>query len=145
VKSNIPLRKREKGQSFVELALILPVMFILMAGVLDLGRFFLSYMELRDAAQEGANYASIYNGVSSDFETELNTRVKASAQFPMNLSDINVSVSPSNHSYLCTGSLVTVTVSYDFPITTPLIGVFFKNQILPMSTNMTSVVLEPGC
>jgi hypothetical protein len=35
-----PIKKTERAQSFVELALIIPVMLIFVAGVVDLGRFF---------------------------------------------------------------------------------------------------------
>jgi hypothetical protein len=46
-------------------------------------------MELRDAAQEGANYASIYtdSDLYSDLKTDVESRVRASASFPVNLSD----------------------------------------------------------
>jgi Flp pilus assembly protein TadG len=50
---------REKGQSLMELAISLVVLLILLAGVVDLGRAFFTYITLRDAAQEGASYAAV--------------------------------------------------------------------------------------
>ena len=51
----------EQGQSLVELAMSLVVLLILVAGLVDLGRAFFTYVALRDAAQEGASYAAVVN------------------------------------------------------------------------------------
>ena len=50
---------REDGQSMVELALTLTFLLILLAGTMDLGRAFFTWIEMRDAAQEGAVYGSL--------------------------------------------------------------------------------------
>ena len=47
-------RHRPLGQSLVELALILPVMMLLFAGALDLGRAVYSQIMIENAAKEGA-------------------------------------------------------------------------------------------
>ena len=47
-------RHRSRGQSLVELALLLPVMMMLFAGALDLGRVFYSQITIENAAKEGA-------------------------------------------------------------------------------------------
>ena len=52
-------RRSEKGQSLVELALIIVFVLIILAGVVDLGRMMYEYLTMRDAAQEGAGYAAI--------------------------------------------------------------------------------------
>ena len=54
-----PRRRSSAGQSVVELALILPVLFLLIAGAADLGRIFFSYVSLANAAKEGAFYGAI--------------------------------------------------------------------------------------
>ena len=48
---------KENGQSLLEMALILPVLIIILAGVLDLGRLYYAYVSVTDAAAEGAAYA----------------------------------------------------------------------------------------
>jgi Flp pilus assembly protein TadG len=53
--------KKEQGQSLVELAMSLTILLILLAGLVDLGRAFFTYITLRDAAQEGAAYATVVN------------------------------------------------------------------------------------
>lgn len=46
------------GQSLVEIALVLPVVLLLMLGTIDLGRCFFDYIEIRNAAFEGARYGA---------------------------------------------------------------------------------------
>lgn len=59
MKKNQENASREKGQSLMEFSLSLVVLLVLLAGVVDLGRAFFTYITLRDAAQEGASYASV--------------------------------------------------------------------------------------
>jgi len=50
--------KSERGQSLTELAVIVVIMIIILAGVVDLGGVIFQYLAMRDAAQEGASYAT---------------------------------------------------------------------------------------
>ena len=50
--------RSERGQSLVELALVLPLLILLLAGTVDLGRAFFSYIVITNAAQEGARAGS---------------------------------------------------------------------------------------
>ena len=45
-----PTHKSERGQSLVELAVVIVIMLILLAGVIDLGRVVFEYMTMADAA-----------------------------------------------------------------------------------------------
>src|SRR5213593_3478967 len=51
-------RRKSRGQSLVELGLILPVLLLFLAGALDLGRIFYAHITVRNAAREGALQAS---------------------------------------------------------------------------------------
>jgi Flp pilus assembly protein TadG len=73
-------RDRHKGQSFLELAIVLPLLLLVVFGVLDLGRVFFSTITLVNAAREGARYLTVYpDDVSnSDFaRTKWVTRQEA--------------------------------------------------------------------
>ena len=50
---------KERGQAIVELATSMVILLTLLAGVVDLGRALFTWITLRDAAQEGASYASV--------------------------------------------------------------------------------------
>ena len=52
-------RERQKGQSLTEFAVGVTFILIMLASGMDLGRAYYSYITVRDAAQEGASYASI--------------------------------------------------------------------------------------
>lgn len=52
------LRPRSRGQALVELALILPVLLVMVAGAIDVGRLFFAYVTIEDAAKEGALYGA---------------------------------------------------------------------------------------
>ncbi|HKW06339.1 MAG TPA: TadE/TadG family type IV pilus assembly protein [Candidatus Dormibacteraeota bacterium] len=50
--------RRSRGQALVELAITLPVLMVLVAGVLELGRGYAFAMETSDAARDAARYVA---------------------------------------------------------------------------------------
>jgi len=48
----------ERGQSLVEMAIVLPLLLLILAGAVDLGRAFNNYIIVTNASREGARYAS---------------------------------------------------------------------------------------
>ena len=57
--SFVHVRPAERGQSLVEMSLMLVILLTILSGVLDLGRGFFSYIAIQNAAGEGALYAAI--------------------------------------------------------------------------------------
>jgi Flp pilus assembly protein TadG len=51
-------RSRKRGQALVEFAISVPVLVLLVAGVLELGRGYAFAMATSDAARDGARYAA---------------------------------------------------------------------------------------
>lgn len=49
--------KQERGTQLVELAIVLPVFIVLMAGAAEFGRFFYTYSALTNAVRAGARHA----------------------------------------------------------------------------------------
>ena len=47
-------RPRSKGQSIAEMAIVAPILLILLAGAIDLGRLFYSQVTIANAAREAA-------------------------------------------------------------------------------------------
>ena len=56
--SKLRSRRRSRGQSLVEFALILPLLLFVMAFGLDFGRVFLGWVSLNNSARVAANYAA---------------------------------------------------------------------------------------
>ena len=50
--------RSEHGQNLIELAIVTPLLVLLLTGVADLGRAFFSYIQITNAAREGARAAS---------------------------------------------------------------------------------------
>ena len=59
---NVLKRKRSRGQSVVEFALILPVLVLLLLVTLDFGRLFMSYITLTNTTRVAANYGATNPG-----------------------------------------------------------------------------------
>jgi Flp pilus assembly protein TadG len=57
-------RPRSRGQALVEFALVAPLFFILLFGIIEAGRFIFYYETLSSATREGARYA-IVNGANT--------------------------------------------------------------------------------
>ena len=50
--------RRSRGQALVELALVMPIFLLLIAGAIDLGRLFYAYVAIVNASKEGALYGA---------------------------------------------------------------------------------------
>lgn len=57
-------RSRPRGQALVEFALVAPMFFLLLFGIIEAGRFVFYYETLNSATREGARYA-IVNGANT--------------------------------------------------------------------------------
>jgi Flp pilus assembly protein TadG len=150
----IAVRTDERGQSLSELALFLTFLFILLAGVVDLGRAFFTFITLRDAAQEGALYASYKptdcgGAIARAKET---TKAGGSVISPVDLqNDANVNVScivdkpcAATESYGGGEAQIIATYS-NFPITMPFLGTLLGSQTFEISASSTNDVVSPMC
>jgi Flp pilus assembly protein TadG len=59
-------RNEERGQAFVELALVLPILLLLLLGVIQFGNVFRDYIALTDATRVGARQASVSRSIQPD-------------------------------------------------------------------------------
>jgi len=142
------LNHAEKGQSLVELALTLLIILTLLAGAVDFGMAFFSYVALRDAAQEGALYGSI-NPTDTD---GIRDRVKWSSNTPIDFSafsdeDIPVQIVGSDCEGLTDGEPngVKVTVTYDYILTMPFIGPILGTNKITLTASVTDTILTSAC
>jgi len=142
---------RERGQSLIEFAFSLVLLLILVAGVVDGGRALFTYLAMRDAAQEGASYASVNPSDSAG----INQRTRQSSNLLEDLgASISVTVSPTVSGKLCAGTTggidhgIKVRINYPhFPLTMPFIGAFVgsADQTIPISVEVTDAIIIPKC
>jgi Flp pilus assembly protein TadG len=127
--------KREKGQSLVEFALLVPVLLIILAGVLDLGRLYYVYVTITDAASEGATYAAIHPEDSD----EICVRAQEASRGLVQIEEADqVEV---EYSSLTAGAPVTVTVNYPYKVLTPFMNVIVPDGVLQLRAVATEVIL----
>lgn len=152
----------EGGQSFVELAISLLFLLILLSAVIDLGWALYEMIAMRDAAQEGATYGAICqaygDGTTGYYYPTVMDRIKSSATSPLDISqtDIaieyydssNTKIASSNLFFTKTsdpdfGGKVKVTLTYNHKIVTPFVGSFIGNQWnYPLNVEVSDSILR---
>jgi Flp pilus assembly protein TadG len=139
----------ERGQSLVELALTLVLLLTLLAGIVNLGIAFFSWVTIRDAAQEGAQFGSIYpldeNGNLNTAQIENRTRDAS----PGSIVDLwrtdLVTVTVTVIGDTCAGGGMNVTIVYNVPITMPFVDAFAGQDFIPVRATVTDTILIPPC
>lgn len=128
------IHRLEKGQSLVEMAFSLTILLWLLAVAVDSGLALFSYVAIRDAAQEGALYASkCQNAVS------IKARAASSSTRPVTITTGMVSVTPP--SPIAAGKPYKVSVNYNYPLSFPLSSTILGTDIIPITASATSVIL----
>ena len=134
--------KSERGQSLVELAISIVILVYLLAGAVEFGLAFFQFVQLRDAAQEGALYGSM-NPLDS---TNIDLRVRNASTSPVNLLDTSsVTVLQTIIGSPCEGNGIRVDVLYDHQIFMPFIPQFIGSPVIPLKATVTDTILSPIC
>ena len=95
------ISKLQKGQALIELALVLPIFFVLVFGIVDIGRYIYMSHAVVEAAYEGARVAGIY---SDPWYQE------SPAPDPKALADVRANEVLANYAFI---NLANVTSFYD--------------------------------
>ncbi|MDC3413649.1 pilus assembly protein [Aquibacillus sp. 3ASR75-11] len=115
--------RNEKGQSLVEMTLIIPVLLFVLLGVFDLGRTLYTYTNLQFTGQETVRIGGL--GGTDEEITQF-------AYDEFNAGDsamLKVNIDPTQDTR-ASGDYITVTLSYPIQPITPLIGTFLPDPIL---------------
>lgn len=121
--------KDERGQSMVEMALLLPVMLLLLAGIFDFGRVFFSYVHLQMASQETVRLGGL---------GKTDAEIISFARNYVHIGErdlLQVQVSPVQATRT-PGGYVTVTLVYPVELMTPVLSKLFPSPII-LSANST--------
>ena len=123
-------RRRGRGQSLVEFALILPIFLLFIFGILDLGRAVYAYHTLNNAAREAARVAIVDQTITHIEDAAIGQALGLGIEAAditldwrhANLADVPNSCAPylgMNEVASCT---VMIRVEYEFRAATPIIG-----------------------
>jgi Flp pilus assembly protein TadG len=134
-------KPKEHGQSMVELALTITILMVLLAGTIDLGRAFFTWVALRDAAQEGASYGAIKPTDTGGVRNRVWDNLEQVVPDPVNDVDVNISIANP-----CLGNTIQVDVNYpDFPLAMPFLGTLLGGQTIPIHATINDTILTPPC
>lgn len=144
-------RRSQAGQSLVEFAAGLVVLIILVSGVLDIGRAFMSFVAMENGAGEGALFASVHPrwvdectplekcGCDPEFATiESRTMGESPGGF-VDWDNATVDVTAPT---ITVGYPITVTVTYSYPLLTPFISQLVGNGTLPLRASATEIIMS---
>lgn len=129
--------KKEKGQSLVEMAISITLLMFLLAGTVEFGLAFFQYVQLRDAAQEGALYGSYCQNDSAIIARS----VGASTQ-PVDLTGEGVDVFVE---YPEGGNAVKVYVWYQHKVTMPFMSAIIGDYITLKAEVTDTILQENAC
>ncbi len=152
-------RKRSRGQSVVEFALVLPILLLLLAATIDFGRLFYTYVAVDNAAKEGALYGARQplcddnsnpacadpNNVAWHVANEASNLVDGSGNSLLTSTvacrdTSGVLVQPINN--CVDGFTYQVTVTSPFTLITPLISSIVGQTIVLRSQSQATVISD---
>ena len=125
------LREGERGQALVEMALVLPLFFLLLFGVIEMGRVGYAYITVSNAAREGGRVATI-----GGTDLEITSSIKNAAT-SLNPASLTINITPTQALRL-SGQGVTVQVAYPVQLVIPIISNVIPNPFVVS----TSIVMR---
>ncbi len=132
-------RDTQEGQSILELALLLPLLLLIVAGALDLGRAFHVYITVTNAAREGARYGALY---PTDTSGILNHARQEASGAGLTLCDPMASppspceIEFPDDAQTGPGYPIRMTVQYEFQ---PILGQIFGGHSMMLSASATMI------
>ena len=117
-------KNRSKGQSLIEMALLMPLLLVLIIGALEFGRLFFTHIVITNAAREGAFYLSTHpddydSGTGNAPKTVLAAEAEAANS---GVSGITVTITQHN---CCTFGLYSIEVTVETDVNdVPVLGFF---------------------
>ena len=130
-------RNRQKGQNLVEFALLAPVIFLLLFGIIDIGFALDHRLTLQHAVREGARFAAVH----ADCEA-----VQARTRERANDDELEVSVcyfkDETPVTSAAAGDTVKVTATYHYSF--PLLGFTLPDFDVPGSARLEMAVPDTG-
>lgn len=128
---------RRRGAAVVEFAVIAPLFFLLVFGIVEFGRALMVQQILTNASREGARRAIVEGATDSEVKTLVNDYLTNAS-----ISGSTVEVSPQALHTVAMGDKVTVTVSVPYASVAWLPSWFLGNNTLTASTVMRGERLQ---
>ena len=103
-------RRRERGQSLVEFALVLPLFLVIVMAIADFGWGFRDYMTVTNSAREGARL-----GITGSSSTDIKAKTTSTSAGLLSTGDVTVTNAQGS-----SGTNLVVAVAYTYNFVTPI-------------------------
>jgi hypothetical protein len=142
------LFRDERGNALVEFALVAPLLFLILFGVLDFGKAFNYWSDENHLAAQGARLAAVNNATPGNCPdgstpTSLQAYIKCNADTSELLSNARVCISFPKGTPVKTGDPVSVNVSTNYTWI-PLVGSVFGSTSTPIAGSATMRIEADG-
>jgi len=142
-----------RGQALVEYALVVPLIFLLVFGLIDFGRLFFTELTLQYALRAAARYAVTGNHLPdttnpSQTLSRLASIQQVAQQHAMGISVAGLQISSTVGGATGPGAAggpgdsIRLSLTYNLPLMTPIIGQFFRNGVYTFTVS-TAFKNEP--
>jgi Flp pilus assembly protein TadG len=149
-------RRRDRGQSLVEFALVIPVIVFLVVAFVEIGRAVFAYNTIANAARQAVRVAAV-NQISDLTECDTTRPIEdpylphwsmrgcaIAAAAPLALTTANVSVSyapPPGTTVSCSpdlhvGCIAAITVTYDYVVSAPFVSLLIPSFTMSQTSEM---------
>jgi Flp pilus assembly protein TadG len=132
--------QKRLGAAAVEFAIVAPLFFLLVFGMVEFGRMVMIQQVITNASREGARKAVLDGSTASDVKSSVVTYM---ANGGVTIATSNVTINPADPASAASGSPVTVTVSVPFSqvswLPTPM---FLGSRQMTASTVMRREAVE---
>jgi Flp pilus assembly protein TadG len=126
------------GATVVELALVAPVFFLMIFGVIEFSRAVMIKQSLAEAARAGARTAALASTLNLDTaESAAKSHLQQTMTSSFDLSECRVSITPGGLDSLDSGTDVTASVEVDFNDVSWIVPDFMNNVVLRGEASMT--------
>lgn len=126
------LIKSNKGQSLVEMAIVLPILLMLVFAIIEFSRVLSSYLIIENLARDAARYGAVGHN-----DAEIQALI-ASKNPGLNSAVLIATPSPI-FTARSRGDTLTVTVKYQVTLVAPFVGEFLPNPY-PLETSCSMMV-----
>ena len=128
-------RRDQRGLALVEMALILPLLFILVFGVIEYGWLFFKYQQVANASRVACRYAITQPATTAETLTMCDTLMTNAK-----LQSSGYTKTCTNTDFVAPGTFITVT------ITVPYANIKLTGFPLPLPTNLvgTTTMAKEG-
>jgi len=134
-------RRGERGQSLVELALMLPVILFLLVGVVEVGNALNAYLTVVDGARDGARLGS--KGAASDADIKALV-VTETERLASPVADSDITITRDYPVGAAETSAIKVEVCYDHPLILDVLDLVPNPLRMCSTTAMPRLVLPGG-